>query len=366
MNTTGKDSQKQGSRTLSRLREVDPKTKWRIRVVVFGSMALIVTAFLYWMISMPGTSHEGPLPTMTAGEEELSERLKAHVRVMATEIGPRNTIDDGGEGLRRARDYLEGVWTRQGFAVNRHSFAVESEQMVSNLEVQIEGLGIAQEVFVIGAHYDTHIQSPGAADNASGVAIILELSRILRQQPMARTVRFVAFVNEEMPYSRSIDMGSLVYAHRARSRQENIVQMWSVETIANFSDEAGSQRHANAVLSLFYPEVGNFVAFIGNLSSRDDVTEAVGTFRELVDFPCEGLLAPPWLAGTHRSDHWSFWMMDYPGVMVTDTAPYRYDDYHLVSDTAEKLEYDHMSRVTMGLARVIDAVVNGGSAGLVF
>jgi Zn-dependent M28 family amino/carboxypeptidase len=191
---------------------------------------------------------------------------------------------------------------------------------------------------------------------------MLELSRILKRHPMARTLRFVAFTNEEMPFSRGIDMGSLVYAHRSRSRQEKIVGMWSLETIANFTDEPNTQTYPAHPLSLFYPTTGNFVAFLGDMGSRKDVRLPVKTFRKLVEFPSEGLLAPPWLAGTHRSDHWSFWMMDYPGVMVTDTAPFRYEDYHKPSDTAEKLEYEHMGRVTVGLARVVDVLVNGENA----
>ena len=338
------------------------RTRLRVRSAAAGSLLLIIASLGLWMMAMPGSTFDGPLPPLTMQEQDISTKLQAHIDVLATKIGPRNTIDNEGAGLQHARDYIERVWTSQGLEVKRHTFVTNSDHRVSNLEVEVAGLGLSEEIFVVGAHYDTHLGSPGAADNASGVAVMLELSRILKRHPMAQTVRFVAFTNEEMPFSRGIDMGSLVYAHRSRSRQEKIVAMWSLETIANFTDAPDTQRYPAHLLSLFYPTTGNFVTFLGNMSSRSDVTLPVKTFRRLVDFPSEGLLAPPWFAGTHRSDHWSFWMMDYPGIMVTDTAPFRYGDYHLPSDTAEKLEYDHMARVTLGLARVIDVVVNGEAA----
>lgn len=162
----------------------------------------------------------------------------------------------------------------------------------------------------------------------------------------------MAFVNEEMPFYRSAEMGSVRYARRARERGEHITAMISLETIGHYSDAPGSQHYPGA-FGLFYPDTANFIAFVSNLRSHALVRRAVGAFRRHAAFPSEGVAAPGWMVGIGWSDHWAFWEAGYPAIMVTDTAPFRYPHYHDAGDTPERVDYDRTARVTVGLAGVI-------------
>ncbi len=217
-----------------------------------------------------------------------------------------------------------------------------------NIEVEVAGGSGAGEVVIIGAHYDSVLGAVGANDNGSGVAAVLELARLFRDARPARTVRFVAFVNEEPPFYRSEQMGSRIYARRSRERRDNIVAMLSLETIGYYSNEPGSQRYPFP-LRFFYPSTGNFLAFVANLGSRGLLHEALESFRRNAQFPSEGVAAPAFIPGVDWSDHWSFWQESYPALMVTDTAPYRYPHYHTLQDTPDKVDYERLARVVSGL-----------------
>jgi Zn-dependent M28 family amino/carboxypeptidase len=211
---------------------------------------------------------------------------------------------------------------------------------------------LPEEIVVVGAHYDSVLSCPGANDNASGVAAVLEIARLLAEEKLSRTVRLVAFVNEEPPFFRSDYMGSRVYATRSRQRGDQIVAMFAIETIGYYSDQAGSQCYPFP-LGFFYPHTGNFIAFVGNLSSRNLVQQAIASFRKHTAFPSEGAAVPVWIPGIDWSDHWSFWKEKYPALMITDTALFRYKYYHKPEDTPDKIDYDRMARVVAGIARVV-------------
>lgn len=173
----------------------------------------------------------------------------------------------------------------------------------------------------------------------------------------ARSIRWVAFVNEEPPYFQTSNMGSVVYARQLHKAKEDVVAAVSLETIGMYSDEDGSQ-HYPVGFSLLYPSKGNFIGFVGNIGSRRLVREAIRSFREGSALPPEGIAAPEWIAGIGWSDQWSFWQEGYPGVMVTDTAPFRNPNYHLQSDKPDTLDYDRMARVVQGLTKVIAKLGN--------
>ena len=221
-----------------------------------------------------------------------------------------------------------------------------------NIIAEIRGGTRANEIVVIGAHYDTVYDCPGADDNTSGVAALLELARLLKTSHPARTVRFVAFVNEEPPWFQTEDMGSLVYAVQAHKLKENIVAAVSLETIGMYSDVEGSQQYPQGFKSLF-PSRGNFIAFIGDLSSHALVRDAVRSFRSAAQVPSEGSSVPALIPGVGWSDHWSFWQEGYPAIMVTDTAHFRNPNYHRPTDMPGTLDYERMARVVHGLVRVV-------------
>ena len=251
-------------------------------------------------------------------------------------------------------EYIEATWQAQGYQVARQSVVAEGKT-VYNLEIEFSGGPRRDEIVVVGGHYDSVLGSPGANDNATGTAAVLELARLLAGQQLARTVRFVAFVNEEAPFFQTDAMGSWVYARRSRARGEQIVAMLSIETIGFYSDVVGSQ-HYPLPFGLFYPHTGNFIGFVGNIASRALVRRSIAAFRQHTPFPSEGVAAPGWMTGIGWSDHWAFWQEGYPGVMVTDTALFRYAPYHTREDTPDQINYERMARVVAGLARVVTAL----------
>jgi hypothetical protein len=239
--------------------------------------------------------------------------------------------------------------------VAAEGYVVEG-RTVRNLAAELPGASRPEEVVLVGAHYDSVDGSPGANDNASGVAALLEIARLLRETPPARTVRFVAFVNEEPPFFQTEAMGSRVHARAARGRGERIVAMLSLETLGYYTGEPGSQTFPTPLLRPFYPDRGDFVAFVGNLASRRLLRQAVAAFRRHAPFPCEGLSAPAWITGVDWSDQWSFWQEGYPALMVTDTALFRYPHYHGPGDLPGRLAYPQLARVTAGLAATVAAL----------
>jgi Zn-dependent M28 family amino/carboxypeptidase len=258
--------------------------------------------------------------------------------------------------LQQAAEYIRTRFRDLGLAVSEEQYLVDGKSVI-NLVSEIRGSVRPDEIIVIGAHYDSPPGSPGANDNASGVAAVLELARILQETRPARTVRFVAFVNEEPPWFQTERMGSLVHARQARKRGENIVAMLALETIGYYSDQPGNQKYPPP-FNLFFPDTGNFIGFVGDLGSRSLLRRSIRTFRATTRFPSEGLAAPGWIQGIGWSDHWSFWQAGYQGIMVTDTAPFRYPHYHEPEDTPDKLDYNRMARVVGGIGRISTELAN--------
>src|SRR6185437_2142281 len=221
-----------------------------------------------------------------------------------------------------------------------------------NLQVELPGSKQPDEIVVIGAHYDSYPGAPGANDNASGTAALLALARRFAKAQPERTLRFVAFTNEEPPYFHNREMGSWIYADQCARRKENLVCVLSLETIGYFSDEPDSQRYPPP-FGAAYPSVGNFIAVIGDVGSRKLVREVIASFRRHAAVPSEGGAVPSAVPGAGWSDHWSFWQAGYPAVMITDTAPFRYPYYHKPEDLPDKLDFDRMARVVAALEAVV-------------
>ena len=316
-------------------------------------LAIILGTLISWvyfaMIQMPGESFRGQLPPLTQKETTLRDALKQDVEKLAGEIGQRNYLYY--KGLVAAADFLKASFAQAGYEVKQQEYKIDN-QTYYNLFVEIPGLEKASEIVVIGGHYDSVSVSPGANDNGTGAAATLELARLFAGKKPARTLRFVEFVNEEPPFFVSENMGSLVYAKGCKQRQEKVVAMLSLETMGYYSDLIGSQKYP-APLGSIYPLQGNFIGFIGNIASGSLVREAIASFRHHTQFPSEGAALNSEISGVGWSDHWSFWQQGYPGVMVTDTAPFRYPYYHTEEDTPDKVDYERLARVVAGLEHVI-------------
>jgi Zn-dependent M28 family amino/carboxypeptidase len=222
----------------------------------------------------------------------------------------------------------------------------------ANLEVALEGAALADEIVVIGAHYDTYDLTPGADDNASGVAAVLELARMMALGQPDRTVRFVFFGTEEPPYFNTENMGSRAYATDAAAVGENLHVMISMETIGFFVDEPGSQ-HYPPPFSLFYPDRGDFIGIVGNPHSGRLTRRALQVFRETTPLPSEGATPSSLVPGAELSDHSSFWREGFRAMVITDTAPFRNPHYHRTTDTPETLDFERMARVVIGTREIV-------------
>jgi len=321
------------------------------------------------MIFRQPNTHKGVLPDLTPFQSDLSRRLKEHVTMLATDIGARGLIS-APENLERAASYIEYVFKSVECLLERQSFQVEVlgsnyevknellvfptlEHTACNVIAEFPAAGKSKEIVVIGAHYDSVFSCPAANDNGSGVAAMLELAKMFAGTKARRTVRFVAFTNEEPPFFQTEKMGSWQYASLCRQRGEKVVAMLSLETIGYYSNEPGSQTFPHPIFKTFCPTTGNFVLFVSNLKSSPLLDRSVRSFRKGVVFPFEGMALPEFVNRVTLSDHKSFWQFGYPALMVTDTAMYRYPHYHTQDDTPDKLDYDNLARVVFGLAQVV-------------
>jgi Peptidase family M28 len=323
-----------------------------LRIVI--AVVAIFALFWWFGVRMPGKNISNAAP-LSSAEIELRGELIADVQTLAGEIGERNMARY--PELNAAADFIENSFFRAGLQPRRDSYDLHG-RLCHNIEAEIPAAQRAAgakppPIILIGAHYDSVFGSPGANDNGSGVAAMLALARRFAGKPAQHTLRFVAFVNEEPPYFLREQMGSFVYAGRCKDRGDRISAMISLETIGYFSDAPHSQTYPAPGLGVFYPSVGNFIGFVSNVPSRNLLRRTIGLFRKHAKIPSEGAALPAFIPGVSWSDQWSFWQHGYPGIMITDTAPFRYPHYHRATDTPDKLDYDRFALVVSGMEQVI-------------
>jgi len=210
----------------------------------------------------------------------------------------------------------------------------------------------SQQRIVIGAHYDSFQGNPGADDNASGVAGLIELARLLSTETLDIPIQLIAYTLEEPPYFRSQDMGSAVHAKQLKADGVDVIAMISLEMIGYFSDAPNSQDYPMPLMSLLYPTTGNYIAIVGSMSGMGLVRQAKSTMHGVMSVPVYSINAPSVIPGVDFSDHLNFWNQGYPAIMVTDTAFYRNKAYHSEKDTWERLDYEKMGEVVKGVYAV--------------
>jgi hypothetical protein len=323
--------------------------------LILFALALVAAALsiVSYSVVLPLYGFTGPLPPETAQERVLERRLEAHVRAIAST--PHNT--DHPTELEAAARYVEGDLTAAGYEVERQAFRADG-QTVRNIHVAIGQSGASLPSFVVGAHYDSAGIAPGANDNGSGVAMVLELARLMRTyQPKRHLLRLVLFVNEERPHFGKPTMGSLRFAGMLAAR-ERVAGMISLETLGAYDDRPGTQRLPFPLGLVLRRDKADFVTFVGPLSTRDLVAKAIGSFRSHTLFPTVGGVTHPFVRGTDWSDHWAFNRLGIPAIMITDTAFFRYPHYHKATDTPDKLDYGRLARVTKGVERVLREIVD--------
>ncbi len=276
-------------------------------------------------------------------KQVLKENLYRHVEFLCVKIGDRHLWKEG--SLNKAADYIESVFTSFGYAVWRQNYSCYG-QTVSNLIA--EKTGTDKEVVIIGAHYDTVPGSPGADDNASAVAGLLELARLNQETSNKKTLVFAAFVNEEPPCFGSPNMGSMVYSKYLKERSVPVEVMVCLEMIGYFSEER-IQAYPLPGMGLVFPKTGDYVGVVGNFHSCRFVSLLRKGIRKHSNIKARSLAAPEFFGGINLSDNYSFWQYGYRAAMITDTSFFRNRHYHQATDTIDTLDFDRMAEVVQGL-----------------
>ena len=271
------------------------------------------------------------------------ENLYRHVEFFSVKVGDRHLWKEG--SLSKTADYIESALTAHGYAVGRQTYSCYGKS-VSNLIA--EKTGTDQGVVILGAHYDTVPGTPGADDNASAVAGLLELARLLKESPNKKPLIFVAFVNEEPPCFGSYNMGSMVYAKHLKEKGISVDVMISLEMIGYFRQEP-IQTYPLPGMGLLYPKIGDFIGVVGNFRSHRYVSFLKKGIKRNSSIDTRSLTAPEFFGGINLSDNYSFWQHGYRAVMVTDTSFFRNRNYHQKEDTIDTLDFESMAEVVKGL-----------------
>ena len=319
-------------------------------LLAIGSVLVVLSVVAYHvMINVKPSESQRVSGANHVEITAFQKPLMAHVRVLGDIIGERHLGRP--QALQAAADYIRREWTRHGMSVSEERFEVAGRPVV-NLIVEQKGSRTPEAIVLVGAHYDTAPGTPGANDNGTGVALLLEMARALKDEKFKRTIRYVAFVNEEPPHYFTERMGSRVHARGAGARGENIAAMISLETLGYYSSTAGTQGYPFP-FGLFYPRTGNFLGVVGNLRSRALVVEFLRHFMAASDFPVEAVATFQWIPGINWSDHWSFWKEGYPAIMLTDTAPFRYPEYHGSQDVPGRITALEYARAALGVVQAV-------------
>ncbi len=312
---------------------------------IFLIIIFLAAFLIYSMLKIrftPSVSVTRPASTQSGDVH----RLYKHVEHLSVHIGSRSVYEY--DRITATKDYIVSCLEDFGFVPALQSYNYDGKEY-SNIIMSIDGIRLPDETVIIGAHYDSVYGTPGADDNASAVAILLEMCRILKSFSPARTLKLIFFVNEESPLFRSKYMGSYVYAMEAKGRNENIKSMISLEMLGYYTDKKGGQTFPLPLMNLMYPSTPNFIAIVGNLSSRNLVEKVKNSLYESPSIPVATLSTVSFIPGIDFSDHRSFWKMGYPAVMITDTAFYRNPNYHTARDSIDTLDFNKMSNLLRGL-----------------
>jgi len=307
-------------------------------------LSLLVCLLVYFVKQPILKTTESPVTNLSAD----AERLTSLVRVLSEEI-PRTT---GDENLNAARDFIKTQLETTKADIRFQAYQAR-EKTFFNVIARIQGKE-ACALKVVGAHYDAFAGHPGADDNASGVAALLEVARILDQgESPPCPVELVAYANEEPPYFRSEEMGSFVHAKSLHAQQTPVSMMISLETMGYFSDEPGSQHFPLPFLKYLYSDVGNYICLVGDLRQTKNTKIIKQSMQAVMTTEVYSINAPSSISGIDFSDHLNYWHFGYPGVMLTDTAFNRNLAYHTPDDTWDRLDYTRMADVVNGVVHAL-------------
>jgi len=294
---------------------------------------------------------------MVDAGEPLTARLRRHVDFLAGEIGERDVFQK--QKQIQVLDYIQAEFTKAEYRPRRLEYRSKALWNIPdgtsffNIEATLgEGGSSKGKIWIVGAHHDTFPGTPGADDNASGVAVLLELARIMKKERTNREIRFVAFGTEEPPSFNTRNMGSHHYARSLKDQGLQVECMISLEMLGYYNSQPGSQ-HYPPLLRFFFPDTGHFIGLVSNLSSRHILKKCKLAWTAGSDFPLVTAVLPPGLSSVAMSDQLNFWDAGFPALLLTDTAFYRNPHYHQHTDTPDTLNYENMAEITKSLAAIL-------------
>lgn len=326
------------------LTKISKKNKGRL--IFYPLFLAAVISSVFWMKHMPGENYTGvPLP-LTTVQQERKELYIKQLNEFAQK--PHNFMY--AKELEQTKLFIKKELESYGYKVNVLEYG---QQKFGNVEVVINAKNPTADkgTIVIGAHYDSEGEAPGANDNGSGVIILLDLAKRLKNVNTNHKLRLVFFVNEEPPFFRQTDMGSTIYADKLVATGEKVEAMYAFDALGYYFEKPGTQ-HYPFLFAPFFPNKANFVAFVGGINSRKLIQDSIGAFRNKSHFPSEGVSAPSYIQGIDFSDHLSFSKHNIPALMITDTAFFRSKTYHTVNDTIERLNVNKMVQLTDELEKM--------------
>ncbi len=296
-----------------------------------------------FLVAQPSTRSNEP-----SSKKSDEVRLRKHVDALSQNFHPRNS--DNPENLNRCADYISTHFKDSGATVEMQEFIVD--KIIYKNVIGRFGVGKPKKI-IVGAHYDSCDDTPGADDNASGVAGLLELARLIGKDQPDVEIELVAYTLEEPPFFGGHQMGSVFHADSVASEKDKIIGVIVLEMIGYFSDEPGSQDYPVPVMKGYYPSRGNFITVVSAWNQSDWIADLKAGMKGTTDLPVYSFRAPASLPGIDFSDHRNYWPHSIPAAMVTNTAFYRNKNYHHEHDTADRLDYHRMGKVVVGVYEAI-------------
>jgi len=321
-----------------------------IGFIVF--VVAISAGFVWYLTDVPGTKSIGAPTALTSEEEDLRDVLQSHVVKLSRDIGSRSNSDPS--RLAQAAGYVEDSLRRTGLELRRETIEASGRSAL-NLIADLRGTTKPGEIVLVGTHFDTPRNSPGADCNATGVAVAIELAKRLSSNGSERTLRFAFFSLSESPFAGTDGQGAFQHAKKCAEKQEKIVAAIMLEGLGSYSDVEGSQS-VPFPFGFSYPSKGNFVAFLSDVNSRDLLRQVVARFRASSRMPSEGCALPGLFPGFSGTDAAAFSRGGFPAVLVTDTGIERNPEYGRPSDTHDRLDYGRMARAALGIEATVAAL----------
>ena len=322
--------------------------KTLLRALYKVAIILGALVFILWLaIARPVFTGNKQATLDQAAVKLTADRLETHVRMLSESFAPRDYKHP--ENLEKSADYIREQWEGMGLKTEEQIFVVEGKpykNIITHIPAKSD---YVHGKLVLGAHYDAAWNFPGADDNASGTAGLIETARLLKANPPNRPITLVAYSLEEPPFFGTENMGSFVHAKSEKDAGSDIDLMISIEMIGYFSDEKGSQEYPLRLLELYYPNQGNFIGIIDRMSS-DRGRAVKKQMRKHISVPVHSINAPIIVQGIEYSDHRNYWEFGYDAIMISDTSFYRNKAYHTENDTADRLDYNKMAHVVHGIS----------------